>query len=145
MTESQVKLIKILRSFIGAPYKYGAKPEEAPKCFDCSLLTKYALGLLGYELERSTILQAAKNGISPSLNDELKAGDLLFFRGSKGHYDDSLFPGRQIYIGHVAVYSGNGKAIHAAGGKGVIEETLTEITSEKNRIIIVKRVLKDAE
>jgi len=145
MDDPQKKFLEILRSYLGTPYEYGK--------FDCSFLVLKSLqqlkefGLLKCELNnensliRSAIWQAARLGKEITLEAELKIGDLLFFEGNKGHYDHSLFSGRKLYIGHVAVYSGGGKAIHAAGGKGVVEETLEEIIKEKGGIVMIKRIL----
>ena len=149
MTKGQEKLLEILRSRIGTPYEYGG--------FDCSFFALKSLeelkesGLLNCELNnennriRSAVWQAARLGKEIPLEEKLKVGDLLFFEGNKGHYDHSLFNGRKLYIGHVAIYSGNNKAIHAAGGKGAVEETLEEIVKERDPIVMIKRVLEDAE
>ena len=137
---NQEKLLKEARSLKGTPYKYGVKPEEIPKFLDCSFFTKYIYKLIGFDLERSTILQATQGKEIPSLK-EARIGDLLFFRGTKGHYNDELFPGRQICIGHVAMYMGNNKAIHAASGKGVVEENIAEIVKSRFPIVLIKRIL----
>lgn len=135
------KIIKIARSFIGTPYKYAAKQEEIPNFFDCSSFTQYLYKQLNIEILRSTILQATA-GKEISTNGPFEAGDLLFYRGDKGHYNDSLFPGKNICIGHVVMYTENNKAIHAANGKGIIEENLSKISKSKcGQIIMVKRLL----
>jgi len=41
MTDKQKNIIKIAKSLIGAPYKYGAIIEEAPDYFDCSGFIQY--------------------------------------------------------------------------------------------------------
>ncbi len=139
MNSSQEKLLEIARSLIGIPYKYAAKPEDIPKFLDCSSFTQEIYKKIGIEIPRSTILQAATAGKEVPLNENLEIGDLLFFRGSKGHYDDELFSDRKIYIGHVAMYIGNNKIIHAASSKGVIEEGLG--LQKLGPTVIVKRIL----
>lgn len=135
------RLIKIARNCLGAPYKYGAKPEDAPKCFDCSSFTQYIYKKIGLKLPRSSILQAAQ-GRNIEMEDgewRLSVGDLLFWRGDKGHYDDSLFGGEPIYIGHVAMYLGDGKIIQASSAaRSVSEKLLAEV---KEPIALVKRIL----
>ena len=132
--------IDIARSFIGTPYKYGVRPEEIPKFFDCSSFIQYIYKKgIGINLERSTILQATQGTEIPP-NEEFQIGDLLFFRGSKGHYNDELFPNKKVYIGHVAIYSGNGKAIHAASPMGVIEEDVSKIVKLRGPVVMVKRI-----
>ncbi len=140
MEPNQERLLKEARSLKGTPYKYAVKQEEIPKFLDCSFFTKHIYKLIGFDLERSTILQAAQGKEVPSLK-EAQIGDLLFFRGTKGHYNDELFPGRQICIGHVALFIGNNKAIHAASGKGVVEEDIAEIVKSRFPIVMIKRIL----
>lgn len=87
-------------SLIGSPYKYGgASPDTG---FDCSGLVKYVLGLTSsITLPRSSAEMYSQGGHSIKL-DELKTGDLIFFRigGSKR-------------INHVAVYIGEKRFVHA--------------------------------
>jgi cell wall-associated NlpC family hydrolase len=139
--ERQQKLLEVARSCLGAPYKYAAQPEEAPRFFDCSSFTQYVYKKIGKKLPRSSILQATQ-GREIKMNDGewyLGVGDLLFYRGTKGHYNDELFGGKQIYIGHVALYVGDGKIIHANGKtKSVTEMNLFEI---KEPIVMVRRIL----
>ena len=138
------KIIAEARNFLGTPYKYGVKLEDIPRFLDCSSFTQTVfLNVLGKDLGRSTIIQATQGqAISEK---ELQPADLIFFRGSKGHFNDELFPpdkyGYDICIGHVAIYAGNGMAIHASGEKGkVVEEALTEITKTRVKIVIMKRI-----
>ncbi len=139
--EKRAKLVKIARSLLDKPYKYGVKPEEAPDYFDCSSFTQYIYKQIGIELPRSSILQATQGREIVMENGEwyLGVGDLLFFRRTKGHYDDSLFGGRRVYIGHVAIYIGDGKIIHSNGDtRSVAEVSLAEL---KEPIIIARRLL----
>ncbi|MEK9170318.1 MAG: C40 family peptidase [Patescibacteria group bacterium] len=140
MDKKQEKILELARSFIDAPYKYGAKPEDIPQYFDCSSFTQYIYKQINVQLERSTILQATQGQEILDIKNA-KTGDLLFFRGSKGHYNDELFPERKIYIGHVAIYSENHKAIHSASPKGVIEENINEIIKIRDPIVMIKRIL----
>ena len=141
MDSKKQKIIELARSLIGTPYKYAVKPEEAPKYLDCSSFTQYIYKQIGIEIPRSTLLQAAQAGKEIRLSDKPETGDLLFFRGHKGHYDDELFPGREIYIGHVAIYSGNNKAIHGNFKMGIVEEILDKIIKEKGLMVMIKRIL----
>jgi cell wall-associated NlpC family hydrolase len=141
MNQHQEKVLEIARSFSGTPYKYGAKPEEIPTVFDCSSFTQEVYRGVGIEIPRSTILQAAQAGKEIQLTANFEPGDLLFFRGSKGHYNDELFPNRRVYIGHVAIYKSEGKAIHASSPEGVIEEDIQSIIKIRGPIVMVKRLL----
>jgi cell wall-associated NlpC family hydrolase len=77
---------------IGTPYVYGA---EGPDGYDCSGLTKAAWRAAGKSLPHNAAQQwSVVVHISRSA---LKPGDLVFYSG----------------LGHVAIYVGDGKVIHA--------------------------------
>jgi cell wall-associated NlpC family hydrolase len=91
--------------FLGCRYVRGG---NGPKSFDCSGLTSYVYRQFGYSLYRRSRDQAL-NGVAVSKSD-LAPGDLVLFnnKGTKT-------------IGHVGIYIGNGKMIHASTSKtGVI-------------------------
>lgn len=143
--EQQNKLASVAKSLIGKPYKYGAKMEEAPEVFDCSLFTQYVFKQIGIEIPRSTIEQASEGEKVEGL-ENLQIGDLIFLHGTRGHYN-SLFPEG---IGHVAIYIGNGMAIHAGSKriqekpkiieKGEVkEQSLEHILSLYEPVIVIKR------
>jgi len=138
------KIIEEARMLLGTPYKYGVKEEDIPRYVDCSSFTQLVFSkILNIDIGRSTILQATKGEVV--LEKDLQPGDLIFFRGSKGHFNDDLFPpekyGYNICIGHVAIYTGSGMAIHASGErKGVVEERLKDITKTRVGIVIIKRI-----
>jgi len=141
--EQQEKLIAATKNLVGKPYKYGAGPSEAQNVFDCSSFTQYIFKQVGIKLPRSSILQAADQQgqeIKPNKDfSNLEIGDLLFMRGVVGHYNDELFPDREIYIGHVAIHIGNSEVIHARQ-RGVIIEKLDDVIREPNyNIVYAKR------
>ncbi|MFH0806258.1 MAG: C40 family peptidase [Candidatus Brennerbacteria bacterium] len=146
MTETQKeKLISLARGLVGKPYEYGAKPEDAPNVFDCSSFIQYIFKNIDIELPRSSILQAADQKgktivPAPDLSS-LEPGDLLFMTGVAGHYDDELFDGVRHYIGHVALYLGNGSIIQAKKSYGEVREgTLSEFIKDPHyRIELIKR------
>ena len=83
--------------FLGYNYCWGGMDPSTG--FDCSGLVYYVYGLFGYELNRVAQDQA-RNGVAVSA-DDLQPGDILcFYSGSS-------------YIGHVGIYIGDGKFIHA--------------------------------
>lgn len=90
---------------IGRPYVYGG---TTPEGFDCSGLVQYVYAQAGLGIPRSTREQrAAAREIDL---DEAEPGDLLFYR----------FHG-WFGIDHVAIYLGEGQAVHApAVGRTVI-------------------------
>jgi len=118
------KLINIAENLVGAPYQYGAyfEPQKnsKPQAFDCSSFIQYTYKKIGADLPRSSLLQASRGREIKSPKD-LLPGDLLFFEGTRGHYQHKLFKKRKLYIGHVALCVGNGEIIHAQEERGVIE------------------------
>ena len=134
-TEQAQTIINIAEKYLGIPYAYGAyrntKPEEEPKGFDCSFFTHHVFTqAIGKALPLSSLEQAAeayKRGAEVTDLDAAQTGDLLFFRGSRGHYNDDLFDGREILIGHVGIYiKETAEIIHAQSAKGVVREKLAD-------------------
>jgi len=156
MNEKQEKVLKVARSLVGTPYQRGAPPEEGQKHSDCTSFVIYVYMQIGIRLEgRHSHELAYRNGTrirdwDPVTCAGLEIGDLLYFRGTWGYYRDKYFPGEEIYIGHVAIYAGNGNAIHAAdpdqeqgqvGKPGAWEQPLKEIMMGRGPIVVVKRLL----
>lgn len=84
---------------VGTPYRYGgAEPQGG---FDCSGLVSYVHAREGVSVPRTAAAQfAAARRVAL---DELRAGDLVFYR---------LVPGSRE-VTHVGVYSGQGRFVHA--------------------------------
>jgi cell wall-associated NlpC family hydrolase len=99
------RLVRTALSFRGARYRYGGNGRRG---FDCSGFTKYLYSHeKGVGLPR-TAAQQFHTGKKVAWND-LQPGDLLFFTSH----------GRKV--GHVAVYAGDGKMVHAANPRrGVV-------------------------
>ncbi len=151
--EKRETLIQEALKLVGKPYKYGAyleQNDDEPEAFDCSSFTRHLYKKIGIGIPRSSILQAvgSQKPRERDCDDFLRfyktkefapeAGDLLFIRGNKGHYNDELFPGERVYIGHVMMYLGNGKVIHAKFPDGVIVQNLADI---RWPIIMIKRFI----
>ena len=100
------EIVEYAKKFLGYDYVYGAA--SPAKGFDCSGLTYYVYKQFGYTLSRSSTAQA-KNGKEVAKSD-LQPGDLLIFKNQE-----------LTKIGHVGIYIGNNKIIHASEpGVGVI-------------------------
>ena len=101
------------QQFLGKPYvSAGTSPSTG---FDCSGLTYYVYKQFGYTLSRSASGQAS-NGREVAKSD-LQPGDLVIFKNNA-----------LTKIGHVGIYIGNNKMIHASEPKtGVI---ITDIDSK---------------
>jgi|GEM_PF-5090744 len=148
------RLIQVARSQIGKPYRFGsdinwANQEEVknPPSFDCSSFIQWCFAQIGLDIfkeSRSAILQASIPGKRIFKIDDLQAGDLIFFDGERGYYRRDLFSGEKVDIGHVAIYVGQGKIIHADGSNGrmVVEEPLKKVCKRPNRkITYIKRYI----
>ncbi|WP_243726226.1 C40 family peptidase [Actinomadura rubrisoli] len=91
---------------LGKPYSYGA---AGPGSYDCSGLTMRSWGAAGVSITRTTNSQyAATKHIDKSA---LQPGDLVFFSN----------------LGHVGMYVGGGKMIHAPHTGDVVK--ISDITS----------------
>lgn len=94
---------------VGKAYVYGA---SGPNAFDCSGFSSYVYRQFGYSLNRTAADQMAHG--TPVAKSDLMPGDLVFFnnRGTS-------------YIGHVGIYIGNNKMVHAStSSTGVIVSDL---------------------
>ena len=96
------------QTMVGKPYKYGG---ASPSGFDCSGLVLYSYKQAGVALPHGTDKQRSMSRAVKIA--ELKRGDLLFFNqeGKK--------------FGHVGIYVGGGKFVHApSSGKSVRSDRL---------------------
>jgi cell wall-associated NlpC family hydrolase len=86
------RAVRIARTQLGVPYVYGG---ASPGGFDCSGLVMWVYGRLGISLpHNAAALYGTGRPVSPS---HLQPGDLVFFHG----------------LGHVGIYIGHGRMIHA--------------------------------
>ncbi len=86
------RAVSLARSQLGAPYVYGG---ASPSGFDCSGLVMWVYGRLGVDLpHNAAALYSVSRQVSPA---RLRPGDLVFFHG----------------LGHVGIYIGHGRMIHA--------------------------------
>ena len=95
------RVLNTAKRYVGTRYRMGG---TKPGAFDCSGFVRYVLAKHGVELprtarEQSVVGQSVVVGV-----DSLRVGDLLFFRTSRGR------------AGHVAMYVGDGRIIHASAG-----------------------------
>ena len=92
---------------VGAAYRYGG---ASPAGFDCSGLVQYSFRQAGMNVPRTTgQLWNSAGSVAP---DDLRVGDLLFFR----------FDGK---MSHVGIYVGDEQFVHApSSGKTVSIDSL---------------------
>ena len=150
MNKQTSKLVETAKSLVGKPYKYGAKADETPDFFDCSLFTQYLFKQIGIEIPRSTIEQAEFTGTKVNDITQTEPGDIIFFRGERGHYNPAFPKG----IGHCVLYIGDNKVIHAASKriqhnpiiveKGEVRiNSLKSVIERSGPVVIIKRVEND--
>ncbi len=122
-------IVDYAKKYLGYKYVYGgASPSTG---FDCSGFTYYVYKHFGYTLSRSSIAQA--NDGKKVEKKDLQPGDLVIYKNT------SL-----TRIGHVGIYIGNNKMIHASEpGVGVI---ITDIDSSSHnyikRYVTARRILE---
>ncbi|GHT45856.1 hypothetical protein AGMMS49965_23080 [Bacteroidia bacterium] len=126
------EIIDFSKQFLGVPYRYGSK---GPQRFDCSGFTSYVFKNFGYQLGASCMAQI-EQGEAIAL-EELKTGDLLFFKGRNN---------KSKRVGHVGIVmsndeNGNVTFIHACR-RGVSVDELSKSTYYKSRYVTGLRVLK---
>ncbi|HKK72986.1 MAG TPA: C40 family peptidase [Candidatus Krumholzibacteria bacterium] len=100
-------VVESARTFLGAPYRYGGDDTGG---IDCSGLVVRSFGAAGVSMPRTAAAQAAA-GYHVGRPD-LRAGDLVLFAGSGGS------------VGHVGIWIGGGRFIHASSSRGVVVEQL---------------------
>lgn len=99
-------VVSYAEQFLGKSYVYGA---TGPNAFDCSGFTQYVFAHFGITLSRTSEEQYS-NGTAVS---NLQPGDLVLFRSSSSS------------VGHVGIYIGGSRFIHAANAsRGVTTDTL---------------------
>jgi LysM repeat protein len=113
--------------YLGTPYLYGADPSQT-STFDCSSFTFRAFIENGINLPRTANTQMGV-GAAVTMAQAIP-GDLIFFK-------DSTYP---TQAGHVGIYLGNGKMLHASTSKGVITSDLSTPYWQQ-RFMAVKRII----
>jgi probable lipoprotein NlpC len=118
-TPQSLDLIDYGKDYIGTPYRYGA-PAGVEYVFDCSSFVQHVFSNFGIELPRTSI---SMYYTGEKVDDgSLSVGDLVFFKsGGSG-------------VGHVAIYAGNGKILHASSSNGVTISSLSSSYWQKNYV-----------
>lgn len=117
-----LRAVNYAKQFLGRPYVYGA---TGPNSFDCSGLTSYTYrNSLGIDIGRTTYDQI-KSGVEVSQN-QLQPGDLVFPNS-----------------GHVSIYIGDGKIIHAPQTGDVVKISPIYKFWRARRIIGINSSIED--
>ena len=105
------RIVETGRQYLGVPYVWAG---TSPSGFDCSGFVYYVFHECGYSTNR-TAESLYTNGVAVD-RENLIPGDIICFTNGSGSY-----------IGHVGIYIGDGKFIHASSGSGcVIISSLSE-------------------
>jgi|GEM_PF-414174 len=100
------QIASFAQRYLGNPYVYGGN--SLTNGVDCSGFTQQVYLHFGYSIPRTADSQAGVGTAVSVSTSTLQPGDLLFY-------------GSSSYIGHVAIYIGNGEVIHASTPtKGII-------------------------
>ncbi|GAA3978550.1 C40 family peptidase [Mucilaginibacter dorajii] len=106
---SNMKLFHFVYDWIGTPYHFGG---ESRKGIDCSAFTKELYSeVFNLDIKRSS--RDIFSMVSPVGKDDLKEGDLVFFKIHSRR------------ISHVGIYLGNGRFAHASS-RGVAISSLDD-------------------
>jgi hypothetical protein len=118
------------KQYLKIPYRWGCSLQTG-KSTDCSGFVQYLYLKANIHLPRASAEQARVGKVAARSMDfsRLQAGDLLFFRHGGRH------------IGHVGLYLGDGKMIHAAShGHGVMVTDLHQPYYRSN-FVVAKRLI----
>jgi poly-gamma-glutamate capsule biosynthesis protein CapA/YwtB (metallophosphatase superfamily)/cell wall-associated NlpC family hydrolase len=126
-------IINFSKKYLGYRYRRGT---TGPKTFDCSGFTSFIFKNFGYNLSPGCITQI--NQGAKISKEELKTGDLIFFKGRNA---------KSAHVGHVGIVvanNGNGNItfIHACR-RGVIIEDVNSSDYYKQRYVTGLRVLRE--
>ncbi|MFA3782868.1 C40 family peptidase [Melioribacteraceae bacterium 4301-Me] len=124
LTPREKILFEIIK-FIDTPYKYGGNSDNG---IDCSAFTREIFeSSVSIELPR-TASEQFKVGKKVNNKNDLQFGDLIFFNTT-----------RKSYPGHVGIYLGDDKFVHASRSLGVTISTLDE-PYYKQRYVGARRI-----
>ncbi|MCX5889110.1 MAG: C40 family peptidase [Deltaproteobacteria bacterium] len=115
--------------YLGAPYRRGGSLQRG-HATDCSGFVQYIYQKSNIDLPRSSPEQAQAGRLVARTMDfsRLMAGDLLFFRRGGRH------------IGHVGIYMGEGKMIHASSQRRGVTITDLRQSYYQDTFVVAKRL-----
>ena len=105
---------------VGVPYRWGG--ESPSSGFDCSGLVRWAYGRVGVDLPHSSYALYGEGRRVPE--SDMEPGDILFFEG----------------LGHVGLYVGNGRMVHAPQTGRNVEIVRLVSTSYGARLVAARRI-----
>jgi len=115
------RAVRYALDVVGVPYRWGG--ESPATGFDCSGLVRWAYGHVGIDLPHSSY--ALYDVGRRASTSRLQPGDVLFFEG----------------LGHVGLYVGNGRMVHAPQTGRDVEIVDLAGTGYGSRLVGVRRVI----
>jgi cell wall-associated NlpC family hydrolase len=118
------------QQYVKTPYRWGSSLQTG-KSTDCSGFVQYLYRKANIHLPRESAAQSHVGKVAARSMDfsRLQTGDLLFFRHGGRH------------IGHVGLYLGDGKMIHAAGRKEGVVVTDLRQPYFRGKFVVAKRLV----
>ena len=111
---------RIALDAVGVPYRWGG--ESPSSGFDCSGLVRWAYGRVGVDLPHNSYALYFVGRRVP--RSDIEIGDVLFFEG----------------LGHVGLYLGEGRMVHAPQTGRDVEVVRLATTSYGSRLIGARRM-----
>lgn len=125
--EEQKLFVKVATAFLGAPYRWGG---ASLRGLDCSAFVRKIYELFDVSLPRTAKEQA--NIGTHVAKEDLREGDLVFFNTKRS-------------FGHVGIYIGDNKFVHASYNNRIIKIDSLEGSYFKKRFVKAVRLKGDAE
>jgi cell wall-associated NlpC family hydrolase len=114
------RAVKVALAAVGTPYRWGG--ESPASGFDCSGLVRWAYGRVGVDLpHNSYALYTEGRRVRET---SMEPGDILFFEG----------------LGHVGLYLGNGRMVHAPQTGRNVEIVRLGSTNFGARLVAARRI-----
>ena len=118
------QVLEYAQKFVGVKYVYGG---GTPKGFDCSGFTRYVFAHFNIDVPRSA---AEYDSIGTKISrKDIKPGDLVLL---DRYWNNEL--------GHVGIYMGNDKFIHASSRKGKV--VIAKLSEYSGTLLGIRRVMK---
>lgn len=114
------RAVKVALDAVGTPYHWGG--ESPATGFDCSGLVRWAYGHVGVDLPHNSYALYSEGRRVPESG--MHAGDILFFEG----------------LGHVGLYLGNGRMVHAPQTGRNVEIVRLGSTNYGARLVAARRI-----
>ena len=121
------RVVEFARAQVGKPYQFGS---AGPDAYDCSGLVRAAFKQIGIDLPHQSLLQSQRGVGVDWINDEIRAGDLVFTFSSRN----------PTQISHVGIAISATEWIEAPFTGAAVR--VTRLPSD-SRIQAVQRILND--